>query len=148
MVNLSMFSTQSSTILGNDRRLMVIEYLKSHSGEAEISELVDYICKSEGNERRRHRKSVYVSLVQTHLPRLQREGIVNVKRSRVYLLDVPSEVHAFITIKNAKRNMWPIVYLIFSAVALSTSLLIASSEGVIFSLFLLALAVLHWVLTS
>ncbi|WP_288073075.1 hypothetical protein [Pyrococcus sp.] len=128
---------------------MVIEYLWKHGNEADISELVDYICKAEKNESRRHRKSVYVSLVQTHLPRLQREGIVNVNRGKVYLINIPPEVEKFIPIKNSKieRNLWPLSYIFFSLLALLVSLILASSEGVIFSLLLLALAIFHWIST-
>ncbi|HII60866.1 DUF7344 domain-containing protein [Pyrococcus horikoshii] len=148
MANLiRLLSSPSSTILGNDRRLKVIEFLREHNNEAEVSELVEYICKAEGNEDRRHRKSVYVSLVQTHLPRLQREGIVNVERGRVYLLGVPSEVHTFIELKNEGKNLWPLAYLIFSSISLLVSLALASSEGVIFSLILLALSIFHWICT-
>ncbi|AEC52107.1 hypothetical protein PNA2_1192 [Pyrococcus sp. NA2] len=144
-----LIQSQSSTILGNDRRLMVIEYLRKHGNEADISELVNYICRAEKNESRRHRKSVYVSLVQTHLPKLQREGIVNVKRGKVYLMNMPSEVSTFITIKNGRveRNLWPLAYLFFSSLTLLASLIIASSEGTIFSLLLLALAIFHWIST-
>ncbi len=67
-------------ILGNKRRMLLIEFLQRKNGSAELRDVVEYIAEREGNTDRKHRKSVYVSLMQTHLPKLEREGIVTFSR--------------------------------------------------------------------
>ncbi|AFK22210.1 hypothetical protein [Pyrococcus sp. ST04] len=136
-------NSSSSIILGNDRRFMVVEFLRKNNNTAEISQLVDYIAKMEGNESRRHRKSIYVSLVQTHLPKMEREGIIKVERGRIMLVNVPKEVDKYIDIEKSS-SMWPIIYACFSCIGLIFSLLRGSGEGVIISLILLGLALAHW----
>ncbi|MFA4640711.1 DUF7344 domain-containing protein [Pyrococcus kukulkanii] len=137
----------SKTILGNDRRMWVVECLRKNHGKAEIGEIVDYIANLEGNNTRRHRKSIYVSLVQTHLPKMEREGIVRVNRGTVELLDVPKEVDRYMKIKKTSVT-WPLIYVTFSGIALIASLLRNSSEGVIISLLLLGVAIFHWIKAS
>ncbi|MEM4782055.1 MAG: hypothetical protein QXG03_10925 [Halalkalicoccus sp.] len=66
-------------VLRNDRRRAVIEFLSEHDGHATIRELSERIAAVESGEDpppRNVRQSVYVSLHQTHLPKLEGLGIV------------------------------------------------------------------------
>ena len=75
----------SSVILGNSRRMLMIKYLRMSKGKAELRDMVEYIAENEGNTDRKHRKSVYVSLVQTHIPKLEREGVIRFRHGVVTL---------------------------------------------------------------
>ncbi|WP_254841226.1 DUF7344 domain-containing protein [Natronomonas marina] len=66
-------------ILRNDRRRLALETLRQHGGEATVRELSERIGTHETGEDpppRNKRQSVYVSLHQTHLPKLDELGIV------------------------------------------------------------------------
>ncbi|MFC5366347.1 DUF7344 domain-containing protein [Salinirubrum litoreum] len=66
-------------ILRNDRRRFVIEHLKQSSGRATVGSLADQLASEESGESpppKNVRQSVYVSLHQTHLPRLDEAGVV------------------------------------------------------------------------
>lgn len=67
-------------ILRNDRRRAVIEFLFEHDRQATIRELSEHIAALESGEDpppRNIRQSVYVSLHQTHLPKLQGLSVVD-----------------------------------------------------------------------
>ncbi len=67
-------------VLRNDRRRLVLERLRT-TGDAEtVSDLAEHIGGAEAGESpppRNVRQSVYVSLHQTHLPKLDELGIVD-----------------------------------------------------------------------
>ncbi|WP_336024944.1 DUF7344 domain-containing protein [Halobellus salinisoli] len=66
-------------VLRNDRRRLVLERLRSGAGTEAVSDLAERIGAVEAGESpppRNVRQSVYVSLHQTHLPKLDELGIV------------------------------------------------------------------------
>jgi hypothetical protein len=66
-------------ILRNDRRRFVIERLQQNDGRATVGSLADRLASEESGESpppKNVRQSVYVSLHQTHLPRLDEAGVV------------------------------------------------------------------------
>ncbi len=74
-------------ILRNRRRRYVLEYLGEHEGVVELSELAEALANWENEEEgayitHRDRKRAYVSLYQTHLPKLDRAGIVEYNQPR------------------------------------------------------------------
>jgi len=68
-------------ILSNTRRRMVLYYLREYGAPASVQEIAERIAALE-NEippeelSRQQRKRVYVSLYQTHLPKLNEAGII------------------------------------------------------------------------
>ena len=67
-------------ILRNDRRRAVIDFLSERDGHATIRELSEHIAALESGEDpppRNIRQSVYVSLHQTHLPKLEGLSVVD-----------------------------------------------------------------------
>ncbi|WP_158237441.1 DUF7344 domain-containing protein [Halegenticoccus soli] len=62
-------------LLGNERRRLVVDYLLQN-GDATRRELAEHVAEAEGAENERAYKSVYVSLHQTHLPKLEVYGVV------------------------------------------------------------------------
>ncbi|MFB6123506.1 MAG: hypothetical protein ABEJ78_08610, partial [Haloferacaceae archaeon] len=66
-------------VLRNDRRRLVLERLRDHGGSETVAELAEFIAAVEAGTSpppRNVRQSVYVSLHQTHLPKLDELGIV------------------------------------------------------------------------
>jgi hypothetical protein len=66
-------------VLRNERRRLVIERLRERGGSETVRELSEHIASVESGENpppRNIRQSVYVSLHQTHLPKLDELGIV------------------------------------------------------------------------
>jgi hypothetical protein len=67
-------------ILQNDRRRAVLQVLSTSAGQTDLRTLSRRIAEQETGESpppKNIRKSVYNSLHQTHLPKLEREGIVD-----------------------------------------------------------------------
>ena len=70
--------TRIHEVLSNDRRRMAIEYLQD--GDLTLRELSERIAEAETGESpppRNIRQSAYVSLQQTHIPKLAELDIVN-----------------------------------------------------------------------
>jgi len=78
MVNLS-------EILGNERRMLMIVFLLENGGNAAIRDIAEYIVDKSGKNGHKFRKSVYVSLIQTHIPMLERGGFLRLERDVVFV---------------------------------------------------------------
>lgn len=71
-------------VLSNERRKMVIDLLRSERTEISARDLSEYIAERETGESpppRNKRQSAYVSLHQTHLPKLDELGIIEYDQS-------------------------------------------------------------------
>ncbi len=76
----SLEQTEIHDVLRNDRRRLVLNRLRQQDGTNTVRELSEYIAGIESNQTpppRNIRQSVYVSLHQTHLPKLDSIGIVS-----------------------------------------------------------------------
>jgi hypothetical protein len=67
--------------LCNVRRLHLLDYLSERGPEAELGTLVDHVAAAEYEKvqsavTRSERRRVYVSLYQTHLPKLEEQGLI------------------------------------------------------------------------
>ncbi|ASJ01220.1 DUF7344 domain-containing protein [Thermococcus gorgonarius] len=100
----------SNVILGNERRMLLIKFLQMRNGRAELREVVEYIAEKEGNTDRKHRKSVYVSLMQTHIPKLEREGVLTFERGVITLLRVPDNVTLYMEVVGRNDISWSTFY--------------------------------------
>jgi hypothetical protein len=70
-------------ILRNERRRHVLRYLRTNGDVASIGDLADAIAETETGESpppSDSRQSVYVSLHQTHLPKLDNLGVIEYDR--------------------------------------------------------------------
>lgn len=79
--------TEAFDILSSDRRRHTLHFLLSHKDGAEIGELSRQIAAWENGESvdqvtADQRRRVYVSLHQTHLPRMDEAGILRYENSR------------------------------------------------------------------
>lgn len=72
-------------ILSNSRRRAVISHLKEETGTMTVRDLASHIAERESGTSpppRNVQKSVYNSLIQTHLPKLDREDVVDYDENR------------------------------------------------------------------
>lgn len=125
------------SLLLTPRRKCIIEHLSENGGEASVEDLISAILNSENKERNcRTRKSVYVSLMQTHLPRLEKEGVVRYNRNmgKIVLINLPEDLKLYAETVGKFDIPWSIYYLSLSILVLliglffnNFSLIIASS---------------------
>ncbi|WP_144900855.1 DUF7344 domain-containing protein [Halobellus captivus] len=81
----SLSETDIHDLLRNDRRRQTIKCLQSHGREVMLRDLAEEIAERETGESpapRNIRDSVYISLHQSHLPKLDDAGVVDYDRDR------------------------------------------------------------------
>lgn len=110
-------------ILSNTRRRMMLYYLSQNEGQATIQELAEQIAALENDVpvdelRRRQRKRVYVSLYQTHVPKLEDSGIVEYddESGEVRLTERAGEFDSYLSSSTEPTYPWRIHYLVLAAV--------------------------------
>lgn len=120
-------------ILGNDRRREIITNIADRSEGIAVSDLAQEIARREGGDMDPSKdlyKSVYVSLQQTHLPKLAEEGIIRYDRETNRVEPGPrlDEVTVYVTDDQGTRLDNPLWPLVVSLVGLVT--ILASVGGV------------------
>ncbi|NJD98981.1 hypothetical protein E3E26_04155 [Thermococcus sp. LS1] len=133
----------TAMILGNDRRMLLIEFLQRQDGKAELRDLVEYIAEKEGDTDRRHRKSVYVSLVQTHIPKLEREGVVTFDHGVVTLLKIPDDVTVYMEVVKKNDISWSTFYMGTSIIFIIAGWYLGSMHLLLAAIVYLAMSVVH-----
>ncbi len=108
--------SQIHNVLRNDRRRETIRYLRQTGDSLAVDDLAEHIATLETGESpppRNVRKSVYVSLHQTHLPKLDDLGIVEYdQRSKELVLnDRAREVEVYMEVVAEHDVSWPTYYL-------------------------------------
>jgi len=136
-------STSSRVILGNKRRMLMVEFLRMKNGRAELRDIVEYIAEKEGNTDRKHRKSVYVSLVQTHIPRLEREGVITFKQGVVTLVRVPEDVTVYMETVKKNDISWNSFYIGLSLMFLLVGIYLGNVHLVGVSLVYTLVGLIH-----
>jgi len=133
----------SSVILGNSRRMLMIEYLQKSDGKAELRDMVEYIAENEGNTDRKHRKSVYVSLVQTHIPKLEREGVITFRHGVITLVKVPEDVTIYMETVKKNDISWSSFYIGLSLMFLLVGLYLSNLHLILASLVYTTVGFIH-----
>lgn len=124
-------------ILRNDRRRNVIKRLQEHGREISLRELSVHIAEIEAGESPPPsdvRNSVYVSLHQTHLPKLDKEGIVEYDNDQktIVLQESARQVSLYMEVITQYGITWATYYralgvlALFSVVLVSTDLPLVS----------------------
>ncbi len=110
-------------ILSNTRRRMVLYYLRQHDGVATVKELAGEIAALENDVEvdelsRQQRKRVYVSLYQTHVPKLGDAGIIEYDDDEgiVRLTDRANEFDTYLTPATEPDYPWRIHYLALAGI--------------------------------
>ncbi|WP_148882843.1 DUF7344 domain-containing protein [Thermococcus aciditolerans] len=133
----------TTAILGNDRRMLMIEFLQGRDGHAELRDIVEYIAEKEGDTDRRHRKSVYVSLVQTHIPKLEREGVIAFNHGVVTLLKIPDDVTVYMEVVNKHDISWSAFYMGTSLIFIAAGWYLENLPLLLAAIVYLAISVVH-----
>ncbi len=125
--------TEIHDILRNDRRRRVIEHLQASVGTVTLRELAETIAAHETGDSpppRSVRDSVYNSLHQTHLPKLDDEGVVEYDEHRktVELRPGAHDVNVYMEVVTKYGITWADYYRTIATIALS--LLVATELGV------------------
>lgn len=112
-------------VLRNERRRRAIEYLGERDGTHTVDKLAKHIASLEtGDSPPPHdvRKSVYVSLHQTHLPKLDELGIVeyDLRSKELVLTDRAEEVERYMDVAPKEAISWDLYYLGISILAVTT----------------------------
>lgn len=122
-------------ILSNTRRRMVLYYLRQYGGSATVQELADEIAAMENDVEieeltRQQQKRVYVSLYQTHLPKLEESGIseYDEEREEVRLTGRANEIDHYLTTSENSTYPWQTHYLALAI--FGGLLLVLSAAGV------------------
>lgn len=122
-------------ILSNTRRRRALYYLRQNSGSATVQELAESIAAMENGVEvdeltRQQQKRVYVSLYQTHLPKLEEAGFSEYddEQEEVRLLDRANEIDDYLTASEDSSYPWQIHYLALAVVG--GLLFVLSAAGV------------------
>jgi len=113
-------------VLQNKRRRFVIQYLRRHGGPVELGELATYVASWEYDCAREdiskaQRKRVYTTLQQTHLPKMDRTGIVAYDADDGVIETTPQtdDLTVYLEIVPGSEFPWREFYLSFGAVTLA-----------------------------
>lgn len=100
-------------LLSNSRRRMVLFYLREHGSEITPTELAEEVAAIENDVEtadltHKQRKRVYVSLHQTHLPRLADAGIIEYDRDDgiVRLTEDADVIDSYLTFPREPEYPW------------------------------------------
>lgn len=110
-------------ILSNTRRRMVLYYLRQHSGPATVQEIAEEIAALENDIdpselSRQQQKRVYVSLYQTHLPKLETAGVIEYddEDGRVSLSARAMDIDGYLTPTTTADYPWQLHYIALAVV--------------------------------
>ncbi|WP_336135619.1 DUF7344 domain-containing protein [Natronomonas amylolytica] len=120
-------------VLRNDRRRLAIKALRDRDGRASVRDLSEEVAARETGEDpppRNKRQSVYVSLHQTHLPKLDELGILDYdgEDKTVTLADRIEEVEVYMEVVPQYGLSWGEVYFSLGLLGLLTT--VAALVGV------------------
>jgi hypothetical protein len=135
-------------LLSNQRRRMVLYYLRQSGGSIGMKELAGQIAAMEneipsGDLTSQQRKRVYVSLYQTHLPKMAEMNTIEYDKEEgiVSLTDQTDEIDSYLTTPEQSTYPWKFHYLVIAiggGTALFLSLLTVSIFDAISTLWVSA----------
>lgn len=121
---LELSQTEAFDILSSDRRRHVLHFLLSHKDGTDIGELSRQIAAWENGESldqvtADERRRVYVSLHQTHLPRMDEAGVLDYENSRdtIELTERGESLRVYMEIVDDNDIPWSEFYLGLSGVS-------------------------------
>ncbi|WP_158057729.1 DUF7344 domain-containing protein [Halorussus halophilus] len=122
-------------VLRNDRRRHTLKHLRDTEGVISVDTLAEHIAAIETGESpppRNVRKSVYVSLHQTHLPKLDELDIIDYdqRSQEIELLDRAQEVEVYMEVVPKGDISWATYYLGISLLGVVT--LLSAKFGLLF----------------
>jgi len=114
--------TEAYNILRNDRRREVIRHLQLNVGAVSLNDLAEKIAERESGTSpppRNKRQSVYNSLHQTHLPKLDKREIIEYdQRGKRVELNDTRNIHRYMNVMTSYGITWGEYYRTIGLVAL------------------------------
>ncbi|MFB6283966.1 MAG: hypothetical protein ABEK59_08560 [Halobacteria archaeon] len=112
-------------VLSSKRRRATINYLQKTNGSVEIDDLTTYIATLESTDSpppESARKTVYVSLHQTHLPELDRLNIINYDKEEktINVAESFQDVIVYLEVVGPRELSWSEFYLAIGVIGLLT----------------------------
>lgn len=108
-------------LLSNHRRRMVLYCLRTSGGSIDMQDLAEQIASMENDVpaeelTSQQRKRVYVSLYQTHLPKMAEMGAVEYDKDGgvVQLTDRTDEIDKYLTTRDRSTYPWAFHYLLLA----------------------------------
>ena len=134
-------------ILQNSRRRLLIKVLDEMGGEGCLREVVRRLAKREhvSGATRNLVKSIHVSMLQTHIPKMENAGLIKYDRvtDTVHLLELPAEFRYHLEVVEKHDVPWSVYYLTLSLLGVALSLVLGNFLAVVLSLCFLAAALVH-----
>lgn len=158
-VNNGLSKDEVLELLSNARRRYVLYYLSRRDDGVDLSDLAANIAAWEADRSvesitDEDRRRVYISLYQTHLPKLEQAGIVSydTEERTVRLNERATRIVEYLIPERSRRSWYP-YYALLSGAALIAMLglilldipLFAAAVGSILALLVLSLTVLQYV---
>ncbi|MFO7928019.1 MAG: DUF7344 domain-containing protein [Halobacteriota archaeon] len=137
-------------ILSNERRRLVLRYLREHPTDEPIDfrSLVDQVAAWENDTApdlvdSSDRKCVYTALRQTHLPKLDKLGVVEFdsQRGSVELSEDIDDVLLYMTYVPERERFWSRLYLVLAGLCAAVAILFWVGIGPFGSLSGIAVAI-------
>lgn len=132
-------------LLSSDRRRFVLEYLSDTPGEVKLDELSTAMAAHENDldpaeVDQTAQKRAYISLYQTHIPRMTEHGIVEYDNDSgdVRLTRKADRVLAYFSDGTEPQRHWPELYLVTAAIGIVLILLLEAGTIQIVSLTVVA----------
>lgn len=101
-------------VLSSSRRRQLLYYLHQHGNEATLRDLAREVAITETGEPVDNDvvKRLYISLYQTHIPKLEEEGLVvyNEEEKRVELTDQVWNIAHVLDVDVNQSRQWPLYY--------------------------------------
>jgi len=115
-------------LLQNSRRRALLKVLRKVGGRSSLREVVRKIAEVEGVSARGLIESIRVSVLQTHIPKMRRAGIIEYDRAtdKVYLLELPPKFRYYLEVVEGKDISWSLYYLVLSIFGVVASLVLGN----------------------
>ncbi|ELZ80265.1 hypothetical protein C453_19345 [Haloferax elongans ATCC BAA-1513] len=111
-------------LLSNHRRRYALHAIKQGDGPTELSNLAEQVAAWENGKSVREvtsteRHRVYTSMQQTHLPALERAGVITHDNGTITLTEQATDLDVYLDVVPGNSIPWAEYYLGLSAVAIS-----------------------------
>lgn len=122
-------------LLSNPRRRYVLYYLREHGGEARLEEVTRSLAAWETDKSPEElgdddEKRVYVSLYQTHVPKLEEHGVVEYDSDStvIKLTDAADQIDRYLTVERSAVP-WQAAYIALASLAVVVTVLTTVDVG-------------------
>lgn len=138
--------TEPLHILQNSRRRALLKVLKDLGGDASLREVVRRITNLEGSGYDKGlSKSIHISMLQTHLPKLERAGIIKYDEytNTVHLHELSGEFSYFLEVIENRDVPWSVYYLVLSTVGFTIGLALGDIYALSLSACFIVASLVH-----